>query len=209
MVRSRRRAPVAQAEPLRSMHAAEIDSDEEREAQRFTTQDKEAVETMEDAPFTFSEATERLFQTFAWCMLMLALFCGLVLAVHKQYAQEITIRIIAGKVANFAPGLAVLVWLSLRFSGHRAMRSALCAMSCLAGAVMIDVVNKASYQTVRDADVGRARFDCEAQVIQRTPPLSVIWIWAVVQAPLPDALGSLAIVGLASWYRGNSLVFAD
>ncbi|GAA98414.1 hypothetical protein E5Q_05101 [Mixia osmundae IAM 14324] len=193
MVRSRRRAPVAQAEPLRSMHAAEIDSDEEREAQRFTTQDKEAVETMEDAPFTFSEATERLFQTFAWCMLMLALFCGLVLAVHKQYAQEITIRIIAGKVANFAPGLAVLVWLSLRFSGHRAMRSALCAMSCLAGAVMIDVVNKASYQTV----------------IQRTPPLSVIWIWAVVQAPLPDALGSLAIVGLASWYRGNSLVFAD
>lgn len=128
---------------------------------------------------------------------------------HKQYGDQPTARLLARRLANFLPGMfllvlattrwptalptRVLLFLSSLVGGSYMVRSNCAALpaSCSSMRTQLHVVNTSSYLAV----------------MRRCPPLGTLWIWACIQLDLAPTLVSLAGVGAFAWYRGLRVFF--
>jgi len=126
-------------------------------------------------------------------MLLIAPFTFLLvmmdIAVHQQYARKADLRAIVDRLVSALPILSIFVYYTNKHKRNRNTKFLFFIVSFAAGPRLIWVVNRAAWGVV----------------MQQSPPLAVLWIYAIYQMDLGPAVLSLILVG--TWFLQSGLKF--
>ncbi|KAA8912903.1 hypothetical protein FN846DRAFT_903259 [Sphaerosporella brunnea] len=128
--------------------------------------------------------------TFFFAVPLTILLFWLDVLVHMQYRQQTDFKLVIMRCIKAFPAIYAIHYVFHPRRMWVTVRMFLFGMSIAAGCYIVKAVNKHGYYFV----------------MKKTPPLGTLWIWAVIEMGLMEAVLSLVAVYGYTYYAGYSII---